>query len=368
VNSAVRIQLAAAAVTRILLESLQRSGWILLDSHRGYRRTIIFACAAMLIVECGCSLQRPFMRAGAAEAVSQSSPDVVAVVPSTVEQSNNPNSSPITPIGASVPVCGASTDALSCEDSVCDPLPPEPTCVDYLYGSLYEFRQDVCGDYRNYYSWRTARDLLLCTGGAAIMANTTIDEKFQHWVQDDARSSESDEFADFWKCFGNGKIFIPAWAGLGVAASMLDRWPVTSNVGEFGLRTTRSYLVGIPPMYFMQYCLGGSRPEEGKGSDWQPFDDSNGVSGHAYIGAVPFITAAQMCDNRCLKGCFYFMSVLPAWSRVNDDSHYLSQVWMGWWMAYLSSRAVSETQQEKCMSVSPILAPNTIGMMLEYRR
>ena len=180
------------------------------------------------------------------------------------------------------------------------------------------------------------------------MANTTIDEKFQHWVQDDVRSSGSDDFASFWKTFGEGQLFIPAWAGLAVAGSMLEEWPVVGIAGEFGDRTTRSYLVGVPPMIFMQYCLGASRPgETSHGSEWRPFEDSNGVSGHAFIGAVPFITAAQMSKNCCVKGCCYFMSTLPGWSRINDDSHYLSQVWMGWWMAYLSCRAVNKTELGK---------------------
>lgn len=228
---------------------------------------------------------------------------------------------------------------------------------------------DVRCDYRRYYSYRTGRDLLMCVGAAAIMANTSIDQNFRGWVQDNARSSGSDNFASFWKTFGEGKIFIPAFAGLALVGSILDECPKAGTVGNFGYRTTRSYLVGTPPMLFMQYCLGASRPEEGNGSEWHPFSDNNGISGHAFCGAVPFITAAQMTDNCCMKGCFYFMSTLPGWSRINDDSHYLSQAWMGWWMAYLSCRAVSETEQDKkCYSIAPIMAPDTMGMMFEYRR
>ncbi|MEA1952602.1 MAG: phosphatase PAP2 family protein [Planctomycetota bacterium] len=229
---------------------------------------------------------------------------------------------------------------------------------------------DIKCDYRHYYTCRTGRDLLLCVGAAAIMANTSIDQDFQDWVQDDVRSSDSDDFATFWKTFGEGRIFVPAWVGLALVGSVLDEYPVMGSVGEFGYRTTRSYLVGVPPMVFMQYCLGASRPGEGDGSEWHPFSDDNGVSGHVFMGAVPFITAAQMSENRYMKGCFYFMSTLTAWSRVNDNSHYLSQAWMGWWMAYLSCRSVSETEQGKqsCCTIAPMMAPGTVGMVMEYRR
>lgn len=228
---------------------------------------------------------------------------------------------------------------------------------------------DVRCDYSRYYSYRTGRDLLMCVGAAAVMANTSIDQDFQDWVQDDVRSSGSDDFASFWKTFGEGEIFVPAFVGLALAGSILDECPQAGTVGNFGYRTTRSYLVGVPPMLFMQHALGASRPVEGNGSEWHSFSDNNGVSGHAFCGAVPFITAAQMSDNCCVKGCFYLMSTLPAWSRVNDDSHYLSQAWMGWWMAYLSCRAVSETEQDKrCYAIAPIVAPGTVGMLFEYRR
>ena len=257
-----------------------------------------------------------------------------------------------------------------CGDDYCDGSGAERTFSGRFRGVFREGWHDVRSDYRNYYRWHTARDFLLCLGGAAVMANTTIDEKFQHWVQEDVKSSGSDDFASFWKQFGEGQIFIPAWAGLAVAGSMLEEWPVMGTAGDFGSRATRSYLVGAPPVIFMQYCLGGSRPGEGHGSAWKPFNDNNGVSGHAFIGAVPFITAAQMSENCYVKGCFYFLSTLPAWSRINDDSHYLSQAWMGWWMAYLSCRSVNETEQgkRKCMAIAPILAPDTVGMMFEYRR
>ncbi|MBN2292231.1 MAG: phosphatase PAP2 family protein [Pirellulales bacterium] len=255
-------------------------------------------------------------------------------------------------------------------DEYCLPVDKCPTFKERFCTMAARGCCDIKCDYRNYYKCRTGRDLLLCVGAAAVMAHTSIDQDFQDWVQDDVRSSGSDNFASFWKTFGEGEIFVPAWAGLALVGSVLDKYPLMETAGDFGYRTTRSYLVGTPPMLFMQYCLGASRPDEGQGSEWHPFQDSNGVSGHAFCGAVPFITAAQMSENCCMKGCFYFMSTLTAWSRINDDSHYLSQVWMGWWMAYLSCRSVSETEEGKrsCYSVAPMMAPGTVGMLLEYRR
>ena len=97
-------------------------------------------------------------------------------------------------------------------------------------------------------------------------------------------------------------------------------------------------------MLSLQVLTGGSRPGETTATSyWKPFDDNNGASGHAFIGAIPFISAAKMSDNIWLKGGLYAASTLPALSRVNDDDHYFSQIFLGWWVAYLAGSAVDRT-------------------------
>jgi membrane-associated phospholipid phosphatase len=228
----------------------------------------------------------------------------------------------------------------------------------------------VSGDYRNYYGWRTQRDLWLGVAAAAVPANTSLDEDFQGWYQRDVRSSGTDDFAAFWKTFGKGEMFIPAYAGLALLGGAFDEGPLIGGVGEFSERVTRGYLVGAPPMVVMQYLLGSSRPGESSvGSQWKPFRDSNAVSGHAFVGAVPFITAAKMCDQPLLKATLYAFSTFTAWSRVNDDAHYLSQACLGWWMAYLACRAVDDTEhEERCFTFTPLVTPEAAGVGIQYRR
>jgi hypothetical protein len=90
---------------------------------------------------------------------------------------------------------------------------------------------------------------------------------------------------------------------------------------------------------------GGSRPgEEDHGSQWRPFSDDNGVSGHSFVGAVPFLSAAYMTDNRFLRGTLIAASTLPAVSRLNDDAHYASQAIIGWSLAFFAANAVNHTE------------------------
>jgi membrane-associated phospholipid phosphatase len=197
-----------------------------------------------------------------------------------------------------------------------------------------------------------------------------MDQHFADWYQQDVRSAGTDHFASFWKPFGEGKIFIPAFAGLAVAGRLMDEYPVTCLAGEYGSRVTRSYLVGFPSMLFLQRALGPSRPSEpDPHSQWRPFSDSHGVSGHAFMGSIPFITAARMTDNPWVAGTLYVCSTFTGWSRINDNQHYLSQVVLGWWMGYLACRSVSETQeaQEQAVSFAPLVSEQGVGVMVMCR-
>ncbi|NQU20044.1 MAG: hypothetical protein HQ567_02090 [Candidatus Nealsonbacteria bacterium] len=231
-------------------------------------------------------------------------------------------------------------------------------------------RRAVRSDYVHYYDWPTMRDLMVGVAAGGLLANTSLDADFQDWYQQDVRDSGTDDFAAFWKTFGEGQIFIPSFACLAVIGGTFPQIPLLRVSGEFGNRVTRSYLVGAPPMLLMQSCLGGSRPgEDSVESRWKPFDDNNAVSGHAFVGAVPFITAAKMSENPWAKGCFYACSMLTPWSRVNDDAHYLSQACLGWWMAYLACSAVDETHREsRTLRLTPIVTPQMTGVAVVLRR
>ncbi len=245
----------------------------------------------------------------------------------------------------------------------CDPS--HGSCIRKMWTQA---RQNVRSDYRNYYCRDTMAKL---AGGlvlGSVLANTSMDQDVQDWYQQDVRSTETDHFSEFWKTFGEGHLFIPAYACLGLAGKFVEDWPVVGPVGEFGALATRAYLVGAPPMLFMQFMLGASRPgETNHSSHWDPFQDTNAVSGHAFIGAVPFITAANMTDSFVLKSGLYACSTLTGFSRINDNCHYLSQVILGWWMAYLACEAVDQTQLNRHgMTFMPIASTDSVGFGAIY--
>lgn len=252
-----------------------------------------------------------------------------------------------------------STSRLATSTNPQEREPPGRNIISETYETLRE-------DHVNFYSRSTARDLALVVSLAAPVANTAMDENFQGWYQRRLRTSRGDDFARFWKTFGEGRLMILTFAGLSIAGRVWDELPLSAFANEYADRVTRSYLVGGPPLLFMQVALGGSRPNETSlGSQWRPFRDNNSVSGHAFIGAVPFITAAKMSENNWSKGFFYLLSALPAWSRVNDDAHYLSQAFLGWWLAHLSCRAVDQGESKaQTFSIFPLISTDAAGIFL----
>ena len=119
-----------------------------------------------------------------------------------------------------------------------------------------------------------------------------------------------------------------------------------------------------------QRITGGSRPDEkDRDARWLPFQDNNGVSGHAFMASLPFINAAKMTDNRWLKTTFYAGSLLGPLSRVNDGAHYPSQVALGWWMAFVAASAIDHTQRsDSHIRILPLAAgEGGYGGMFEFQ-
>ncbi len=235
---------------------------------------------------------------------------------------------------------------------------------------LRDTARNARDDHEHYYSAHTVRDLALGVAFAAPLANTSLDQDVRDWWQDDVRNADSDRAAAFWKVFGEGAIFVPAMAGLSLVGKAMEDRPMFDFAGDLGDRTTRAYLVGAPPMLFMQFLLGASRPgETPHNSRWKPFDDWNSVSGHAFIGAVPFITATHMTDNRAAQTLLLLGSTGTAWSRVNDDAHYLSQAMLGWYMAYLATRSVHGPDYDaEPWTLVPLTGPELSGLGLVWQR
>lgn len=235
------------------------------------------------------------------------------------------------------------------------------------------FLQDVLADHRNYYSPTSLVALAAGFGVGAAVANTSGDESFRDFYQENVRDTRTDEWSEAMHTptvLGNGMLVLPVFAATAMAGEMMDEMPMMSVAGDWGEQSLRTALVGFPSMLLMQKATGASRPAEtGHDSQWRFWNDSNGVSGHSFMGAVPFITAAKMTHNPWYKAAFYAASTGAGVSRINDDRHYASQVLLGWWMAYVAADAVMQTENAaKQIALVPLETPDAAGIGVELRR
>jgi len=205
---------------------------------------------------------------------------------------------------------------------------------------------DVLSDHARFYSPGSLRDLSFGLLGAWLLANTEADVNFQDWYRDRIRAAATDDLSKWIKPVGNGRIAVPALLGSFLAGKLIGGTSGGRAVERWSGRSLRALMVGAPPLLFLQVATGGSRPLEDD-SRWHPFADDNGVSGHSFVGAVPFLSAAGMTDSRPLKVLLIGGSSLCGLSRINDDAHYLSQSAMGWWVAYLACGSVDQTELGK---------------------
>jgi hypothetical protein len=257
-------------------------------------------------------------------------------------------------------------------DSLFANAPEEPPWAHSSHPRLARAGYKVLEDYRNFYSCESLVCLTAAFGAGALMANTGFDETMQTAWQ---RSVEPTDLGTFFlgcKDIGEGRYALAIFGAAGVTGLVLEGRPTGDILGEWGSRSLRMFVVGAPPVYVMQLATGGSRPNDDSpvGSGWKFFQDDNGVSGHAFVGAIPFLAAAEMCENPWAKGGLYVCSTFVGFSRMTSDAHYPSQAFLGWYLAWASSMAVSRTETHFAgmeVRVVPLPMADLGGMAVESR-
>ncbi|NCA10879.1 phosphatase PAP2 family protein [bacterium] len=248
----------------------------------------------------------------------------------------------------------------------------EPPWAGARYPRAARFGHKVLEDYRNFYSCDGLVCLTAAFGAGALMANTGFDTTMQAAWQRSVVPTDLGTFFTGCKDIGEGRYALAVFGTAGLVGLALEGRPGGDILGEWGSRSLRMFIVGAPPVYVTQLATGASRPSDlsSAGSQWKPFTDDNGVSGHAFVGAIPFLAAADMVENPLAKGALYVCSTFVGFSRMTTDSHFPSQVFLGWYLAWASSRAVSGTEIHFAgmeVSVVPLPMADLGGLAVESR-
>ena len=230
------------------------------------------------------------------------------------------------------------------------------------------FGKDIVADFRQHYSWRPLGKVAIGMGVAGVIANTNADARIQEFFTEDLAGSAGDDLAEFFTTVGDvahPRYSFPIYLG----AMWLGGYngESESTVATWGANSMRAVLVGAPEVAILSNVIGGYRPEEGE-PGWYPFEGDQGVSGHAFAGAVPIITAARLTTKPWLKYTLYATSTLPGLARVYDDKHYFSQSLLGWWIAYVSAETIEHTNNgsDSGMQIVPVAYTDGGGLQLAF--
>jgi membrane-associated phospholipid phosphatase len=190
--------------------------------------------------------------------------------------------------------------------------------------------------------WRrnfSRRSFLRLGGGVAaagVLADSGADEAVVELHSGTIRSKGTDTASHVVNPFGERFWFLNWFL---VAA--VDTWVRSGPFSSWGRQNFEAMVVGLPVLWTVQRGLGANRPsDEGPSPRWRPLSDDNSASGHAFIAAVPWLNLARRAPRPVARWLARFGSVLTGWSRVNDRKHYLSQVVLGWTIAWNATEAV----------------------------
>lgn len=244
-------------------------------------------------------------------------------------------------------------------------------------GEAHDTCHRLWRDFQFQYSCYPLCELGVAVAIAAPLANTRADQAVANWYQDQIRNDATNRLSQPGYFLGSFQYMVPIYFGVWTAGRLCDDTFAGAVSAEWASRSLRALAIGAPEVGILQYLLGGSRPNDYEGavrppdywgSRWRPFNDNNSASGHAFVGAVPFLTAASMCENPWCRGACFVGSTWSAWARINADSHYLSQVLLGWFIAYQSVRSVNRTEaEERQVQVGPWIDPGITGINVFLR-
>ena len=186
------------------------------------------------------------------------------------------------------------------------------------------------------YTRRNFLKLAGATAGGAVLTYSGVDELFDDWHREHVKGGASDAVAHVAKEFGENEVAIAA------LVYVLADWALPGTaIGRWGRQCFTATACGLPVLWSWQRTLGGSRPSDEKpwGPRYRPFADENSVPGHTFISAIPFLIGAREVGHPLPKWGLRALSPLTGWSRINDERHYLSQVLLGYGLAWEAAQA-----------------------------
>jgi membrane-associated phospholipid phosphatase len=183
--------------------------------------------------------------------------------------------------------------------------------------------------------WKPAdwgKAALVGAGAAGIIL---LDSSFKDVAQDDLRNGTTDDIADWTRPFGDSKILFPAMAG----GYLIGAVTGSRRLAAAALLSFQSLAIAAGLTEGIKRLAGRTRPNNTDDQwDFQGWSgsDKSFVSGHAtHAFAVATVFALEYRNSFIVPPVVYGLATLAAYSRVNDNKHWVSDVVLGAGIGFL---------------------------------
>lgn len=211
---------------------------------------------------------------------------------------------------------------------------------------------------------------------ASIVTSVTIglyayDQDIQDWAQR-KRCRTTDKIARFAKPFGNGRYMLPPLGGLYLYGHLSEN----QKAQRTAVMSLESFVVSNIFTQVIKYSTHRHRPDNGNSRDtWDgpSFSTSNlsFPSGHSSTAfSIATVIASEYNDIKFVPPLAYGLATLTSLSRVNNNDHWASDVFLGSAIGYFTAKAVINLHKHKensNLSILPMTNGEYAGLVFSYK-
>jgi hypothetical protein len=208
---------------------------------------------------------------------------------------------------------------------------------------------------------------LIFAGGLTLYL---FDENIKDWTQEQ-RDSTTDNISTFAEHMGDGKYLLAGLGGFYLLSEVTD-----------DLKAKRTALLGLESFVIsglftqvVKFSFHRHRPKSGDPYDtWDgPSTSSDNLSfssGHSAVAwSVATVIATEYRDTPFVAPISYALATLASLSRVHDNKHWASDVFIGAALGYFTSKAIISYHQNdraKDVSIVPIIGNDSLSLVARY--
>lgn len=210
---------------------------------------------------------------------------------------------------------------------------------------LTNFSHDFLKTFTSPKNWDD-KDILALSGiiGGGILLYS-LDKDIHDWFQGN-RTSSSDDLFKLIQRAGNGGFLLGLMTALYVSGEITDN----NSLRKTALLSLESWVTSGVLVLGLKFLTGRARPKTGSKDDFHPFSFKGYLSFPAGHSCSAFAVATSIADQSretSIDILAYSLATLVTVSRVHNNKHWASDVFIGSALGYLIAKKISSLDRNR---------------------